>query len=139
MMRVAIPHWQGRVSPVFDVAGNLLLVDIADGNEQARRNLELTAEPPQIQAKVLSENGISVLICGAISRPLEMMIHSAGIEVISQTCGDVECVLSAFISGQLTGTQFLMPGCRCRGLGFQHRRRGGRCCRRGRQEGGHYA
>ncbi|MDD4061929.1 MAG: NifB/NifX family molybdenum-iron cluster-binding protein [Kiritimatiellae bacterium] len=137
MMRVAIPHWQGRVSPVFDVAGNLLLVDIADGNEQARRNLELTAEHPQVRAKALSDNGAGVLICGAISRPLEMMIRSAGIEVISQTCGDVEHVLSAFINGQLNETLFLMPGCRGRGLGFQHRRRGGRC-RRGRT-GGDYA
>ena len=27
VMKVAIAHWQGRISPVFDVAGALLLVD----------------------------------------------------------------------------------------------------------------
>ena len=26
-MKVAIPHWQGRISPVFDVAGNVLVVE----------------------------------------------------------------------------------------------------------------
>jgi len=30
VMKVAIPHWQGRISPVFDVAGALLLVDVAN-------------------------------------------------------------------------------------------------------------
>jgi hypothetical protein len=35
-MRIAIPQWQGRVSPVFDVAGILLLIDIEDGREIGR-------------------------------------------------------------------------------------------------------
>jgi predicted Fe-Mo cluster-binding NifX family protein len=52
-----------------------------------------------------------VLICGAISRPLEAMLLSAGVEVIPQTCGPVEEVLKAFMSGKLTEKAFLMPGC----------------------------
>ena len=35
-MRIAIPEWQGRVSPVFDVAVSLLLIDV-DGKHEVRR------------------------------------------------------------------------------------------------------
>ena len=125
-MRVAIPHWQGRVSPVFDVAGNVLLVDVADGREQTRQNVAIDVAQPQARASLLSQHGAMVLICGAISWPLEMAISAAGIEVIPQTCGDVERVLAAFIRGQLGQDAFLMPGCcgrrrRCHG---GHRRNG---------------
>ena len=128
-MRVAIPHWQGRVSPVFDVAGNVLLVDVADGKEQARQNVAVEAEQPQARASLLAGHGAAVLICGAISWPLEMALASAGIEVIPQTCGDIEQVLAAFVNGQLQQDAFLMPGCCGRRRQFRAR------CRRGRRGG----
>jgi len=126
-MRVAIPHWQGRVSPVFDVAGNVLLVDIVDGKEQARQNVAIDAEQPQARANLLAEHGVTVLICGAISWPLERALFAAGIEVIPQTCGDVGQVVAAFTSGRLRQGAFLMPGCGGRGWRFRGR------CRRGRR------
>lgn len=133
-MRVAIPYWQGRVSPVFDVAANLMLVDFAYGREQARRNVAVDAATPQARASALSGHGATALVCGAISWPLEMAVAAAGIEVISQTCGDVEQVLAAFINGQLGEDLFLMPGCCGRRRRFQAGRRvGGRCWRRGRR------
>jgi len=135
-MRIAIPFWQGRVSPVFDVAGNLLLVDVSDGAEQARKSLPLTAAEPQARARALAELGADVLVCGAISWPLEMAVSAAGIEVIPQTCGEVEQVLAAFISGELSRGAFLMPGCCGRRRRFHgRRRRGGQRWQYG-QEGG---
>ena len=41
-MKVAIPHWQERVSPVFDSAGNVLLIDIENGRERQREERRLT-------------------------------------------------------------------------------------------------
>jgi len=135
-MKVAIPHWQGRVSPVFDVAGNVLVVEIDDGVEQARRDVVFDAEDRQARAARLTETGADVLVCGAISKPLEMAVSAAGIEVVPQTCGDVERVLAAFIDGRLDQGAFLMPGCCGQRRRFQAgRRSGGRCWRYG-QKGG---
>jgi len=135
-MKVAIPHWQGRVSPVFDVAGNVLVVEVDDGVEQARRDVVFDVEHPQGRAVRLTEAGANVLVCGAISRPLEMAISAAGIDVIPQTCGEVERVLAAFIDGRLDQGAFLMPGCCGRRRRFQGgRRRGGPRWRNG-QKGG---
>ena len=102
IMRTAIPISAGRISPVFDAARRLLLVDIENGREVWRT--EQIVEEPELgpRARRAAEFGADVLICGAISRPLEAMPSSAGVEIIPQTCGPVEDVLRAFISGRLT-------------------------------------
>ena len=125
-MKVAIPFWRGRVSPVFDVARNVLVVDIADGVEQARRETHFDIEGPQARANRLAEIGADALICGAISWPLEMAVSAAGIEVFPQNCGDIEQVLAAFTDGRLHQGAFLMPGCSGRRWRFRMRRRRGK-------------
>ena len=126
-MRVAIPRWQGRVSPVFDVAGHLLLVDVADGAEQARRSVMIDAASPRARVLAVTDHAAAVLICGAISAPIEQALLANGVEVISQICGDVEQVLAAFIEGRLGQETFLMPGCCGRRRRLRAgRRRGGR-------------
>ena len=122
-MRLAIPHWQGRVSPVLDVAGSLLLVDLDRGGETNRQSVALEEDSIKDRAKRIADLGVNALICGAISWPLELALTSAKIEVIPQTCGDVEQVVSAYLTGQLHQGSFLMPGCRGRRKRF---RRGGR-------------
>ena len=126
-MKVAIATHDGWVSPVFDVAGRLLLVEIEAGQELSRLEAALTAAGPLARARHVAEMGVDELICGAISRPLEQMLLSAGVRVIPQTCGPVDEVLSAFAAGQLTEQAFLMPGC----CGQRRRMRRGRRRRAG--------
>jgi len=109
-MKVAIPHWQGRVSPVFDVATHVLLVDVHDGAERRRQDVHLDASGPRARASVLADLGADVLVCGAISRQQETALSGAGVRVIPQVCGDVEEVLVAFSDGRLSHDAFLMPG-----------------------------
>jgi len=124
-MKLAIPEWRGRVSPVFDVARNLLLVEVQDGSEQGRRRVHLAERETGPRANCVVGLGVDVLVCGAISWPLEMLLGAAGIRVISQTCGDVEQVLSAFIADGLNPNAFLMPGCCRRRQQFHAQRWGG--------------
>jgi len=125
-MKVAIPHWQGRISPVFDVARNVFVVDVDHGVERVRRDVAFTTADIQARAARLAETQADLLICGAISWPLEMAVVAAGIEVIPQTCGDVEQVLAAFLAGRLKLDAFLMPGCCGRRRQARARRRRGR-------------
>jgi predicted Fe-Mo cluster-binding NifX family protein len=125
-MRVAISTWRGRVSPVFDAARHLLLVDCQDGTEIGREETPVSETGLASRARRVADLGTDVLICGAVSRPLEAMLRSAGVRVIPQTCGPVEDVLRTFLSGEWTERAFLMPGC----CGRRRRFRGGR--RRGR-------
>lgn len=123
-MKIAIPTWQGRVSPVFDVAEQTLLVSL-NGQEESDRSLEsLRGMALHKRAGRLAELGVNVLLCGAISWQLETLLTTGGIKVISLVCGDVEEVLRAFRDGTLKNEQFAMPGCcgrmrRGRGRGWR--------------------
>jgi len=125
-MRVATPTWSGRVSPVFDVAKRLLLVDLDGEAEADRQETPLEEAELGARARQVVKLGVDVLICGAISAPLEAMLVSAGVRVIPHTCGTVEEIIQAFASGRLTDETFLMPGCCGRRRRFRGHRRGGR-------------
>jgi len=131
-MKLAIPTLDDRVSPVFDVAQTMVLVDLDGDHERSRQTVPLRSPDLGRRVAELTQHGVDVLICGAISRLLEALLHAAAIQVIPQTCGAVEEVLRAFVAGRLDEPQFLMPGC-C------GRRRQGRCGvgRGRRRHGGH--
>jgi len=124
-MKVAIPDWNGMVSPVFDVARRLVVITLRHGRQANRREAALSDANPAARTERLTELGVDVLICGAISWPLEAMLTAAGVRVVPHVCGTVEEVLQAFASGQLNDQRFRMPGC----PGGRNRRRG----RRGRR------
>lgn len=125
-MKVAVPQWQGRVSPVFDVAGQLLVVELVDGREVARDEIPLRTTGLDERAEHLAGLGIHTLICGAVSRPLEALVAEQGIRVLARVCGDVDEILRAFCAGALEEDRFAMPGC-C----GKRRRFRGRCRRWG--------
>lgn len=110
-MKVAVPIRVDRVSPVFDVARRLLLVHVEGGAEISRHEQEIDEADLGRRAQRIAALGVDVLICGAISRTLEMMLIAQGVQVLPHICGQVEDVLQAFISGQWTEQTFLMPGC----------------------------
>lgn len=126
-MKVAVPNWQGRVSPVFDVAEQVLLVDFDSEEDGTQCTERLGTTEPHQRARRLADLGVDVLVCGAISWPLEAMLAANGIRVVPLVCGEVTEVVRAFRNGTLETEQFTMPGCCCkrrRGRG-RHRRRGG--------------
>jgi len=121
IMKIAIPQWKGRISPVLDEASKVLLVEIKDHREQHRQENTLIPSHAWARAKAIRQLGAEVLICGAVSRQLEAALRSAGIQVICNICGPIDAVLSAFCEGRLDENVFLMPGC----CGRRRRFRGG--------------
>jgi predicted Fe-Mo cluster-binding NifX family protein len=113
-MKIAIPHWQGRVSPVFDVCGRLLVVEMENGREIGRSDVVVTGHDPLNRVAQIKALGIDVLICGAISRTMEAALAAAGIRVWAEVCGPVEAVLAGFLARGRTAACHRMPGCRRR-------------------------
>jgi predicted Fe-Mo cluster-binding NifX family protein len=110
-MRVAIPLWQGRVSPVFDEATRLLLVDISNRREQRRHEEFLGAQNPFERARLLPKLGVDLLICGMISQIQQNALASAGVRIIPHICGSMEDVINAFLDGRIENGALRMPGC----------------------------
>jgi len=119
---VAMPIWDDRISPVFDVAKRLLVADVENGCVLNKHEAAIKASQLAPRAKCVTDLEVQVLICGAISWPLERMLLAAGVRVIPQVCGLAEQVMAAFVAGQLEEQAFLMPGC----CGRRRQQRGGR-------------
>jgi predicted Fe-Mo cluster-binding NifX family protein len=109
-MRLAIPVWRDEVSPVFDVAARLLVIDVKNGREIARRVIPLGPPNGSERADRLGAIGIDVLVCGVITRPLEEMVAAAGVRVVSLVCGPVEHVARLIVSGAPFPSECLLPG-----------------------------
>lgn len=124
-MIIAIPHFRGRVSPVFDVAVDLCLIETRDGRESRRQDMRLSGGGAFARAGELAGKQVEVVICGAISRLQQTALENAGIRVVPFICGNMEEVLAAFMLDTLTAGAFQMPGC----CGRRRQNRGG--CRRG--------
>ena len=128
-MDVLLPTDGDRISPVLDAARSFLLVSTSAKGDQTRHQVLIAEADPIVKAKRIVALGAGVLICGAISWPLEVMLTSAGMKVIANTCGSLDEVVAAHFSGALTEQAFLMPG--CPGRQHRHRHRHGRGRRNG--------
>ena len=114
-MKIAVPIWNQRVAPVFDVAREVLLVEMPSEGEQNGRRETLTGELPVQKALRLVELGVDILICGAISRPVLAMVAGYGIRVVPHVVGQAREVIQAWSQGRLEGDPYQMPGCCRRG------------------------
>ena len=113
-MKIAIPVWHGRVSPLLDTAHSLLLVEKEGGREVVRSEVPLAEGHAPRRAQAIAESGIDLLICGAVSRPLAELLAARGVRLIPWISGEVEEILEAQREGRLSGQEYLMPGCRRR-------------------------
>jgi predicted Fe-Mo cluster-binding NifX family protein len=109
-LRIAIPVWEGRVSPVLDVAENLLLVEVDAGHEVSRNSERFDPCLLPQRARRFSGLGVDIVICGAISRPLAEMLSASGITVLPCIIGEVEDVLRSYLDDGVPDSRFFMPG-----------------------------
>jgi predicted Fe-Mo cluster-binding NifX family protein len=122
IVTVAIPICQERISPVLDTATRLLVVTRLRGREVRRKEITLNPQPLETLAASVAELGVKVLLCAALSEPLQRALAQHGVRVRNHLCGEVEEVLAAFCRRRLTEGEFRMPG--CWGNHFH-----GHCCR----------
>lgn len=132
-MKIAVPVWNDCVSTVLDFAECLLIADCESGRIRHRSVIDLAGTTGAEKAVYLRGLEIQVLLCGAVSRPMERMITAAGIEIIPFLRGRADAVIDAYLAGYLFEPGFMLPGCRWGGYGpgremgrGRHGGRGGR-------------
>jgi hypothetical protein len=132
-MKIALCVWQNRIAPVFDVGTALLLVEL-DGNRVVRRVEEKVPEDPAGKIERLVTAGVSELICGAVSRPVRMMLEARGLVVRDFLAGDADTLLGVRLETGTVPDRFRMPGC-----GRRRQGRGGRGRGQQQYKGGYHA
>ena len=116
-MKVAFAAWSHRISPVFDVARQVHVVEVDAGCIVGESMASLTGDIPLQKALRLVELGVSALVCGAISWPVRRAIEGYGIGVMPFVVGDLREVILAWQAGTLGQDRFTMPGCHGAALG----------------------
>ena len=109
-MKIALSIWNNRISPVFDVARQVLVLDVVQG-EVVNSHLETLPDIPGQRLATLQHLQVKALVCGAISQPLVVHAQSLGMEVLPFVAGEVDDVVTACVSGVLDNPCFAMPGC----------------------------
>lgn len=117
-MKVLITVWNGRISPVFDVAKEGLLINVENGEVVSKSSVSIIYGTCMHKVDFIISEKIDVVICGAVSRRVEMELISKGVVVHSFISGYVDEVITGLIENRLYGLKFAMPGCgrgkRCR-------------------------
>lgn len=111
-MKIALAVWNGRISPVFDVSRELLVVEAEHGRTAERIRVHFSNDHPMHKVRRLLEMEVEVLLCGAVSRQLLETLEASGIKVLAFVSGEVEPVIAAYLRGRLPSPEMTMPGCR---------------------------
>ena len=110
MIRVAIPIFHNRVSPVLDTCTRLLIIDFDGKVEIERREVSFDLYSQSERFEILKKLNPDAIICCGISEVFDKMLQSAGIRLICGIAGDVEEVAEAFLWNRIDGSRFRMPG-----------------------------
>ncbi len=135
-MKVAITVWENRISPVFEAAGQILLVDMEKGKISKRGLVAVNGDPFIAVSQLRKTAQIELLLCGALCQRGRERLQSDGLDVIPFLSGELDIVLQALQAGKNLD-HLAMPGCR-RQCCCRRRQRQNLLQRCGIRQGGKY-
>jgi len=109
-MKIAIPIHEDHMAAVADFADTLMIFEIRDGMEIRRDRVKFQTRVIPAMVGILSDHGVDILICGAVSRPFAAMVIHSGIELVPFISGPTEDILEAYLCGRLADPRYFMPG-----------------------------
>ena len=109
-MKIAVPIHEDHMAAVADFADTLMIFEIRDGMEIRRERVKFQTRVIPAMVGILSDHGVDVLVCGAVSRPFASMVIYSGIELVPFISGPTEDILRAYLCGRLADPRYLMPG-----------------------------
>lgn len=111
-MKAALTVWEDRISPVFDVSREALIIEVNNREVVHRERCAISAVSALAKITWFLEHNVNALICGAISEALYREFQFHQMTVNGFIAGNVDDVIEAFLTGSIEDERFLMPGCR---------------------------
>ncbi len=109
-MKIAVPIWENRVSPLFDSAAQILVAE-GKGKQIEKQEIISVASLTLFQRiDLLQKLNVEILICGGITRAILDNIRNKNIQTIPFVCGEVRELLQALFEGKDIKSLFSMPG-----------------------------
>lgn len=111
-MKIVMPVYDKRISPVFDWCMRVLVVEKLSDNTINKVEMDISEFSEIERIKVLESIGPRTLLCGGISLQLEGIFCYLGIDVISWISGRTDEILNLFLNDSLQPEKVLLPGAR---------------------------
>ncbi len=123
-MKIAIPLFETRVSPRFEYADKTLIVTVEESIVKDSLEAPLFNMDPLERIVFFKESGVSVIICGGVSRVLENTLKESRIDVIPWVTGEAQDALKLFLKHRLEPGTMICRGRRGRWRFCCHSRQG---------------
>uniref|UniRef100_A0A7C3Z2U9 Dinitrogenase iron-molybdenum cofactor biosynthesis domain-containing protein n=1 Tax=Desulfobacca acetoxidans TaxID=60893 RepID=A0A7C3Z2U9_9BACT len=109
---LAIPVLRSRVAPVLDWCSSIRIYPDEPGYQGSGQEIKVSHLEPGRRLEFLRDQGVTTLICGALSPDLRHYAARLGIKVVCGVAGEIEEVRRSYWQNQLDRPQFYLPGCR---------------------------
>jgi predicted Fe-Mo cluster-binding NifX family protein len=106
-VKFALALQDNEIATHFGHCENFLIVDVQDGKEVDRKEVENPGHRPGFLPKFLAEKGVQCIIAGGIGRRAQNLFLDYDIDVISGVQGPADNVVDAFLSDELEAGQNL--------------------------------
>ena len=100
-MRIAIATYGEMISPRFDCASTLRILEWTGGDPSERRETRLQLAEGCVHSEMLLRENVSALLCGGIRRCDYHRLADAGVMVIAGLNGSFPDVFREFLAGRL--------------------------------------
>jgi len=109
-MRVAFSIWKDRVSPLFDSAAHLLLVEPNSRGLQEKSLVNVDSLSMLQRIQMLKKWNLDLFVCGGITPSVLKAVRNQSIETVPFMCGRVDDLIQALERGEDLRAMFSMPG-----------------------------
>jgi hypothetical protein len=113
--RLAVPVFRSRVAPVLNWCSRIVIFSSSALICGSGQELLLLHKSAFERLRILSEEGVGTLICGALSPTLLGYGDRLGLSIICGVAGRIDEVCLAYHRQQLDQPHFWLPGCWGRG------------------------
>lgn len=112
MVRIAIPIFMKRISPILDDCTRLLITRTDQKRALDQEELFLDQFTVTERCRLMKRAGVDVIICCGVSDVMYNLLAANHIKTISGIIGKVDQVLAAFLDGSINDPAFQIPACR---------------------------
>lgn len=109
---LAIPVFRSRVAPVLNWCSKMQIFREEATDTKCCDEIVLLNMGAFDRLKIIHEEGVQTLICGALSPDLLSYGEKIGLNIIHGVAGEIGDVLQAYHAQKLDSPRFWLPGCR---------------------------
>lgn len=100
-MRIAMPRMGEMIAPCFEHCATMAVFRIGTNGEIEQVDYPLRSREPFDRVRLLRDQRVDCVICGAVQDVYEDVLRTSGLEVISWVSGLVEELLLLYLRGRL--------------------------------------